>query len=101
MIRSEAGFKQAVEGKAQSPNSFKTNLLITSNETMSGGNFPMRTITLSGVMAGNNRQEGSSKRLSDEEFQARRKKELCFRCEEKYYAGHRCKVKKQKELRVL
>ena len=37
----------------------------------------------------------------DAEFQARREKGLCFCCEEKFCAGHRCKVKDQKELRVL
>ena len=37
----------------------------------------------------------------DVEFQARREKGLCFCCEEKFCGGHRCKVKDQKELRVL
>ena len=57
----------------------------------------MRTITLRGVAAGENRQGQST----DAEFQSRREKGLCFRCEEKYHAGHCCKVKEQKELRVL
>ena len=39
--------------------------------------------------------------MYDAEFQSWREKGLCFRCEEKYYVGHRCKVKKQKELRML
>lgn len=46
----------------------------------------MRTITLKGVTAEDNRREGASKRLSDVEFQSRREMGLCFRCEEKYYA---------------
>ena len=39
--------------------------------------------------------------MYDAEFQSWREKGLCFRCEEKYYVGHRCKVKEQKELRML
>ncbi|KAL0537946.1 hypothetical protein IC582_026937 [Cucumis melo] len=49
-------------------------------------NTPMRT---------DNRREGPS------EFQARRKKGLCFKCEEKYHADHFCKAKEYKELRML
>ena len=37
------------------------------------------------------------KRLTESELQARRKKGLCFKCEEKFSPSHRCK----KELRVL
>ncbi|KAA0060520.1 snRNA-activating protein complex subunit 4 [Cucumis melo var. makuwa] len=61
----------------------------------------MRTITLREVATGDNRREGPTKRLSDAEFQARREKGLCFRCGEKYFAGHRCKSKEHKELRML
>lgn len=28
-------------------------------------------------------------------------KGLCFRCDEKYYAEHRCKVKEKREFRML
>ncbi|KAA0047957.1 ty3-gypsy retroelement transposase [Cucumis melo var. makuwa] len=49
----------------------------------------MRTITLRGVATADNRREGPSKRLSNAEFQARREKGLCFKCDEKYYARHR------------
>ncbi|KAA0044655.1 reverse transcriptase [Cucumis melo var. makuwa] len=66
-----------------------------------GGSTPMRTITLSEVTEANNRREGPSKRPSDAKFQARREKGLCFKCEEKYYAGHYCKAKEDKELRML
>ena len=38
------------------------------------------------------------KRLSDSEFQARLDKGLCFRCNEKYSPGHRCKGKTNREL---
>ncbi|TYK18318.1 ty3-gypsy retroelement transposase [Cucumis melo var. makuwa] len=61
----------------------------------------MRTITLRGVTTTDNRREGPSKRLSNAEFQARREKRLCFKCDEKYYARHRCKAKEQKELKML
>lgn len=61
----------------------------------------MRTITLKRVTADEKRREGPTKRLSNAEFQARRENGLCFQCEEKYHAGHRRKVKEQKELRML
>ncbi|KAA0057854.1 ty3-gypsy retrotransposon protein [Cucumis melo var. makuwa] len=69
--------------------------------TTIGGNIPMRTVTLRGVTAADNRREGPSKRLTDAEFQARREKGLCFKCEEKYYVGHHCKAKEHKEPRML
>ncbi|KAA0041765.1 ty3-gypsy retrotransposon protein [Cucumis melo var. makuwa] len=70
------------------------------NETGAVGT-PLQTITLRGVLAGENRSEGPTQRLSDAEFQSRREKGLCFRCDEKYHAGHHCKVREQKELRLL
>lgn len=60
----------------------------------------MRTITLRGVTAGETRRGGPTKRLSDAEFQARKEKGLCFCCE-RYHTGHCCKVKEQREFRVL
>ncbi|KAA0058422.1 ty3-gypsy retrotransposon protein [Cucumis melo var. makuwa] len=65
------------------------------------GNIPMRTVTLRGVTAADNQREGPSKHLTDVKFQARREKGLCFKCGEKYHAGHRCKIKENKELRIL
>lgn len=61
----------------------------------------MRTITLRGVAVGENRQEGLVKQLFDAEFQARKENELCFRCDEKYNFGHKCKAKEQRELRMF
>lgn len=61
----------------------------------------MRTITLKGVTTDEKKKDDPTKRLYDAEFQSRREKGLCFWCNEKYYAGHRCKVKEQKELRML
>ncbi|TYK13668.1 transposon Tf2-1 polyprotein isoform X1 [Cucumis melo var. makuwa] len=67
----------------------------------SEGTIPIRTITLREVAAETNCREGPSRQLSDVEFQVRCEKGLCFRCEEKFYACHRCEVKDQKELRLL
>ncbi|TYK04547.1 mini-chromosome maintenance complex-binding protein [Cucumis melo var. makuwa] len=52
----------------------------------------MRTITLRGSLNGEVTKEGSSKRLFDVEFKAKRENSLCFKCDEKYYYGHKCKV---------
>lgn len=52
-------------------------------------------------MAAWENRRGQSVRLTDAEFQSRREKVFFFHCEEKYHAGHRCKVEEQKELRVL
>ncbi|KAA0056408.1 putative polyketide hydroxylase [Cucumis melo var. makuwa] len=71
------------------------------SENKLGGTVPMRTITLCGNSAIENQQDGLVHRLTDVEFQARRDKGLCFRCDEKYYAGHRCKVREKRELRTL
>lgn len=46
----------------------------------------------------NNRREAPIKRMTDIEWRSKREKGLCFRCEEKYTIGHRCK---NQELRVL
>ena len=98
MIRGESDLKYAGDGKIQVSTSLNTQFPIVFNDNKLGGAVPMRIITLRGVVKETNRQEGPSRRLSDAEFQARCEKELCFRCEEKFYAGHRCKVKDQKEL---
>ncbi|KAA0058397.1 Retrovirus-related Pol polyprotein from transposon 297 family [Cucumis melo var. makuwa] len=47
------------------------------------------------------RGESGFKCAGDCLVQARREKGLCFCCEERFFAGHKCKVKDQKELRVL
>ena len=38
--------------------------------------------------------------MSDAEFQIRKEKGLCFRCNEKYSHDHRCKNIGQRELRM-
>lgn len=50
-------------------------------------------------MVGNQR-EGLAKRLTDVEFQAKREKGLCFRCDKCYTTGHCCKARDQRELRI-
>ena len=50
---------------------------------------------------GKKKKNDPPKRLFDAEFQSPREKGLCFRCDEKYYAEHRCKAKEQEELRML
>ncbi|KAA0045922.1 transposon Tf2-1 polyprotein isoform X1 [Cucumis melo var. makuwa] len=72
-----------------------------SDDNKSEGTIPIRTITLREVAAETNCREGPSRQLSDVEFQVRCEKGLCFRCEEKFHACHRCEVKDQKELRLL
>lgn len=47
------------------------------------------------------RREGPSIRINDVDFQLKRDRGLCFKCEEKFHVGHRCKTQAQKELRVL
>ncbi|TYK04845.1 retrotransposon protein [Cucumis melo var. makuwa] len=98
----EASFMKTIEGKVQTTFPIqKSVILITMNENKPGNSYPMRTITLRGVTAGENRRERPGKRLSDAEFQAREDKGLCFRCDEKYHVGHRCKIKEQMELRMF
>lgn len=41
------------------------------------------------------------RRLSDSEFRARLDKGLCFRCNNKYSHGYRCKIKDNRELMLL
>ena len=82
VIRGESSFKRAADGKFQVSASFKPQIPVISNDNKSGGIVRMRMITLRGVAGEPNRREGPLKRLSDAEFQARREKGLCFRCEE-------------------
>ncbi|KAA0046563.1 Transposon Tf2-9 polyprotein [Cucumis melo var. makuwa] len=63
--------------------------------------FPIRTITLRSSNTGEVRKEGTSKRLPDAKFQMRREKELYFRCNEKYSADHKYKMKEQRDLRMM
>ncbi|KAA0033393.1 peroxidase 64 [Cucumis melo var. makuwa] len=46
-------------------------------------------------------KEANYRRLPDAEFQARKEKGLCFRCNEKYSTDHKCKMKELHELRMF
>lgn len=62
---------------------------------------PTRTITLpssTSIQKPITKEETPFKRLSEAEFQSWKEKGLCYRCDERYTVGHRCKGK---ELRVL
>ncbi|KAL4027583.1 hypothetical protein IC575_010753 [Cucumis melo] len=102
LVRTECGLSSAYDSKTaqRTANACNANAS-TTNEGSTTGGWPMRTITLREVATGENRREGPTKRLTNAEFQARREKGLCFRCGEKYHAGHRCKTKDSKELRML
>ncbi|KAL0536565.1 hypothetical protein IC582_025514 [Cucumis melo] len=63
--------------------------------------FPVHTITLRNSNANEVRKETNFRRLPDAEFQARKEKGLCFRCNEKYSADHKCKMKELRELRMF
>ncbi|TYJ98848.1 transposon Tf2-1 polyprotein isoform X1 [Cucumis melo var. makuwa] len=72
-----------------------------SGENKNNTVFPIRTITLRSSAPNENRREGTYKRLPDAEFQARKEKGLCFRCNEKYSADHKCRLREQRELRMF
>ncbi|TYK29890.1 peroxidase 64 [Cucumis melo var. makuwa] len=92
-----SGRKYLVQNCATSK--YGTNNVVGENK----GNtiFPIRTITLRRTNSNETRKEGTYKRFSDAEFQTRKEKGLCFRCNEKYSAEHKCKMKEQRELRMF
>lgn len=63
----------------------------------SGDGTQTRSLTLAERVSFQRRDQ-SVRRLTDSELQAKRDKGICYRCDEKWAPGHRCK---QKELRVL
>ena len=81
-----------------SANFTKPSTFPNSNESKARATIPIRTITLRGTTNGENKKEGPSKWLSDAEFKAKREKRLCFKCDEKYHLGHKCKKREQREL---
>ncbi|TYK14463.1 Ty3/gypsy retrotransposon protein [Cucumis melo var. makuwa] len=98
-IRNEASLKGHNGGKYPF---YPSSISKPNNSVSDKGNttFPMRTITLKSNPIGETKKEGTSKRLSEAEFQARKEKGLCFRCNEKYSHDHKCKNKEQRELRM-
>ena len=73
----------------------------TAVENKGNTTFPIRTITLRSLNANDARKETNSKRLPDAEFQARKEKGLCFRCNKKYSVDHKCKMKELRELKMF
>lgn len=59
--------------------------------------FPTRTVMVGEKLA-DLRWKYTTRKMSGTEWQQCREKGLCFRCDEKYTAGHQCK---KRELRVL
>lgn len=67
------------------------------NKANSYPSYPTRAVTISSPQTAA-RRDVPYKRYTDAELQARRDKGLCYRCDKKYFVGHRCKAK---ELRLL
>ncbi|TYK21389.1 ty3-gypsy retroelement transposase [Cucumis melo var. makuwa] len=100
IIRGEGNLNGYAAGKYP-PNSrgnSRTTGNTSINENRENTTFPIRTITLRGSNTNEVKREGTFKRLPASKFQARKEKGLCFKCNEKYSADHKCKMKDQKEL---
>ncbi|KAA0035476.1 peroxidase 64 [Cucumis melo var. makuwa] len=103
IIRNEANLNNSFGGK-NFPHSSTVNKSAvgnTSTEIKGNTTFPIRTITLRNSNANEVKKETNYRRLPDAEFQARKEKGLCFRCNEKYSADHKCKMKELHELRMF
>ncbi|KAL0560774.1 hypothetical protein IC582_001187 [Cucumis melo] len=103
VLRNAANLNGYIGGKSSTPTSTGTkhNYHQQNKENKANAPFPIRTITLKSPNSGETRKEGTSKRLPDAEFQLRREKGLCFKCNEKYSADHKCKMREQRELRMF
>ncbi|TYK02029.1 Ty3/gypsy retrotransposon protein [Cucumis melo var. makuwa] len=100
--RNEANLNNFAGGKYSQQNTVNSRTPANTNsDSKTNTNFPMRTITLRSSNNAKIRKDGNSKRLPDAEFQARKEKGLCFRCNEKYSADHRCKMKELRELKMF
>lgn len=66
----------------------------SNRSTATSHNFPARNFPITNPMRGS----GEVRRLSEKEMQQKREKGLCFRCDEKWNVGHRCR---RRELSVL
>ncbi|KAA0034862.1 Transposon Tf2-9 polyprotein [Cucumis melo var. makuwa] len=103
IFRREANLNGYSDRK-NSVQAFGENKVVTNNATgeiKGNTSFLIRTITLKSPGPNENRREGTYKRLSNAEFQIRKEKGLCFRCNEKYSADHKCKMKDHLELRMF
>lgn len=59
--------------------------------------YPTRVVTLSSPQT-TSKMEIQYKSFTDVELQARRDKGLCYRCDENFFVGHRCKASDDLEL---
>ncbi|TYK14861.1 Ty3/gypsy retrotransposon protein [Cucumis melo var. makuwa] len=102
LIRNEANLNGFAGGKYP-PQSTANNRGTTNaiNDNKGNTTFPMRTITLRSSNNTEIRKDTNSRRLPDAEFQARKEKGLYFRCNEKYSADHKCKMKELRELKMF
>ncbi|KAL0548958.1 hypothetical protein IC582_013436 [Cucumis melo] len=103
ILRNAANLSGYAGGKSSTPTSTGTkyHYYQQNKENKTNTPFPIRTITRKSPNSGETRKEGTSKRLPDAEFQLRREKGLCFKCNEKYSADHKCKMREQRELRMF
>ncbi|KAA0062473.1 uncharacterized protein E5676_scaffold325G00980 [Cucumis melo var. makuwa] len=96
LAQAEMGISESKRGEATNTkapwNNDKGNL--RKNE------FQMKQITIP-LKGSYQKGEPPVKRLSDAEFRSRLDKGLCFRCNEKYSHGHRCKIKEKRELMLF
>ncbi|KAL0534139.1 hypothetical protein IC582_028420 [Cucumis melo] len=103
ILRNAANLNGCIGGKQSTSLSTGTKHLYyqQNKENNTNTSFPIRTITLKSPNRGEIRKEGASKRLPDAEFQLRKEKGLCFKCNEKYSTDHKCKMREQRELRMF
>ena len=62
--------------------------------------FPMKHVTIP-IKGNYQKSEPPIKCLLDVEFRSRLDKGLCFKCNDKYSLGHRCRVKEKRELMLF
>ncbi|KAA0037390.1 ty3-gypsy retrotransposon protein [Cucumis melo var. makuwa] len=102
IIRNEANLNSFAGGKYLPQNTTSSRgTTNTISDNKANTTFPMRTITLRSSNNAEIRKDTNSRRLPDAEFQARKEKGLCFRCNEKYSADHKCKMKELRELKMF
>ncbi|KAA0033837.1 Ty3/gypsy retrotransposon protein [Cucumis melo var. makuwa] len=103
ILRNEANLNGYSGGKMSVPatGNTKTSSKYMLNDTKGNTIIPIKTVTSRSSSPNENRKEGTYKRLPDAEFQARKEKGLCFRCNEKYSTDHKCKMKEHRELRMF
>ncbi|TYK03449.1 transposon Tf2-1 polyprotein isoform X1 [Cucumis melo var. makuwa] len=100
--RNEANLNNLAGGKYFQQNTVNSRTPANTNsDSKTNTNFPMQTITLRSSNNAEIRKDANSRRLPDAEFQARKEKGLCFRCNEKYSADHRCKMKELRKLKMF